>query len=53
MTLEQIITMIANVLANHGAHHAGVGAVSHALGWVETKHWIIRICRVGTRGCSL
>jgi hypothetical protein len=51
--LEFIINAVVAALHQSGAHHPSFGAVSHVLGWVETKHWIIRICKIGTRGCHL
>lgn len=53
MTLATILNAIANVLYGLGAHHVSVGAVSHVLGWVTTKHWIIKACFRGSPGCHL
>jgi hypothetical protein len=53
VTLEQILNLIVSVFHAHGAHHVSAGAVSHHWGWVLTKHWIIRVCHVGAKGCGL
>lgn len=52
MTLFHMLTWIADLLHAHGARHAAVSAVSNHLGWVGTKHWMIRICLRGTKGCG-
>jgi hypothetical protein len=52
MTLNLILSWIVHVFEQHGAHHVNLGAVSDHLGWVMSKHWLIRVCRVGTKGCG-
>jgi hypothetical protein len=52
VTLQLILNLIASAFHHHGALHASVGAVSHHLGWIETKHWIVRVCLRGTKGCG-
>lgn len=53
ITLLHMLTWFSHVLDLHGAHHVAVSGVSHYLGWLETKHWIIKICFRGIRGCHL
>jgi hypothetical protein len=53
VTLVHLLNLIVGALAHAGAHHASLGAVSDTLGWVTTKHWIVRVCEVGTKGCHL
>jgi hypothetical protein len=52
VTLLHLLTWIANLLAGLGAHRVSIGSVSDHLGWVQTKHWMIRICERGTKGCG-
>lgn len=51
MTLELILNLIVSAFHHHGAVHASVGAVSHHLGWVMSKHWLVKVCKLGTWGC--
>ena len=51
MTLLNLLTWFVAVFHHHGAHHVSFGAVSHHLGWILNKHWIIRICYRGSAGC--
>jgi hypothetical protein len=53
MTLQSILNFIVAAFTSHGAHHVSMGAVSDNLGWVLSKHWIIRVCHVGSQGCHL
>ena len=53
IALVNLLDWFASVFDAHGAHHAAIGAVSNHLGWVTTHHWLVRICRIGTRGCHL
>jgi hypothetical protein len=52
VTLELILNLIVSAFHEHGAVHASVGAVSDHLGWVMSKHWIVRVCMRGTNGCG-
>jgi hypothetical protein len=53
ITLLQILNHLAAFFGNHGAPHAAVLSVSQHLGWLESKHWIIRVCWRGSAGCHL
>jgi len=53
VTLVHLLTWVANLFVAHGARHPGFGAVSHHLGWVMTRHWIVKICYRGSMGCGL
>lgn len=53
MTLIQILNGLLSLFAHHGALHASVLSVGPHLGWLESKHWIVKVCYVGTKGCHL
>jgi hypothetical protein len=53
VTLLHLLTWIGNLFASHGARHVALGSVSHHLGWVMSKHWLVRICYRGSAGCGL
>lgn len=53
MTLLHLLTWISSIFVDHGAAHTGIGAVSHHLGWVMSKHWLVKICYRGSAGCGL
>jgi hypothetical protein len=48
-----IINFVLDGFNHAGAHHASMLVVSHTLGWVETHTWLVKICRLGTKGCHL
>jgi len=53
VTLLNLLTWIGHLFASHGAHRVAIGSVSHSLGWVMSKHWIVKICYRGSAGCSM
>jgi hypothetical protein len=52
VTLPTILHFIVSIFHQHGAIHASDGAVNHVLGWVVSKHWLVKVCRLHTVGCS-
>lgn len=53
MTLLNLLTWFASVFADHGAKHAAVMSIGPHWGWIESHHWIIRICYRGAAGCHI
>jgi len=52
VTLAHLMNLILGALFHAGAKHPSFGAVSHHLGWIETRHWWIKLCYRGTKGCG-
>ena len=53
MTLLNLLTWISHLFASHGAKHVALGSVSQHLGWVMSKHWLVKICYRGSAGSGL
>ena len=53
ITLLQLLAWVSHDLAAHGARSAAVMSIGPHWGWVESHHWIIRICWRGSTGCGL
>jgi hypothetical protein len=53
MTLLQILNNLLAFFGHHGAPNASVLSVGPHLGWLESKHWIVKICFRGSPGCHL